>query len=117
MIYAALFTLAAPIDRGPLLDAICQVESSGNAKAVGDAGRSRGAYQVGRAAWIDAGVPWPYTPHDQAKSREVCRRYCLRYAGANASNEAWARTWNGGPNGMHKRATVGYWNKVRKAMR
>lgn len=37
-----------------LLDAIAQVESSGNAKAIGDGGKAVGMFQLHRAAWEDA---------------------------------------------------------------
>lgn len=105
-------------DRELLLDAICLVESNNNPNAVGDNGKSRGAYQCGKNAWTDSGYPEPYLPNvwSPAKSREVCRRYCIRYAGKNGSNEAWARVWNGGPKGNKKKSTVKYWQKVKKKM-
>ncbi len=105
-------------NRKLLLDAICIVESNNNSSAIGDNGNSRGAYQCTEAAWRDSGYPEPYLPNvwDAAKSREVCRRYCVRYAGKNATDQAWARTWNGGPAGPKKKATLGYWKKVKKKM-
>ena len=105
-------------DRELLLDAIRFVESANNPRAVGDNGMSRGAYQCQEAAWTDARVAWPYLPSvwDEEKSREVCRRYCTRYAGKNGTLESWARTWNGGPRGRFKKATLSYWEKVQTAM-
>lgn len=105
-------------DRELLLDAICLVESGGDPNAVGDNGRSRGAYQCGEAAWIDSGFSEPYLPNvwDKAKSREVCRRYCQRYAGTDGTDESWARVWNGGPQGSTKKATEKYWQKVKNKM-
>lgn len=42
---------------GPkFLDRVREIESSGNALAVGDRGRSIGAYQISRAAWSDVNV-------------------------------------------------------------
>ena len=41
-------------------------------------------------------------------------RYWVRYGAV--TDEARARTWNGGPSGMKKAATVGYWNKVKAAL-
>jgi len=103
-------------NRELLLDAICMVESNNNPNAIGDNGNSRGAYQCSEAAWVDSGYPEPYLPNvwDPKKSREVCKKYCVRYAGKSASDETWARTWNGGPTGPKKKATLGYWKKVKK---
>ena len=105
-------------NRELLLDAICMVESNNNPLAVGDNGNSRGAYQCTEAAWRDSRYSEPYLPNvwDPKKSRAVCEKYCIKYAGENASNEAWARTWNGGPTGPKKKATLGYWKKVKKKM-
>lgn len=105
-------------DRELLLDAICLVESNGNKDAVGDNGKSRGAYQIQEAYWNDSRYPEPYLPNvwDKEKSRKVVRQYCSRYAGKNASNKVWARTHNGGPKGASKKATLKYWNKVKAKM-
>lgn len=106
-------------DRELLLDAICQVESRGNPNAVGDKGKSRGAYQIQQACWSDSRYHEPYLPNvwNTQKSRQVCRMYCLRSAGKNATNEHWARVWNGGPNGCKKKATLRYWMKVEKTIK
>lgn len=100
-----------------LLDAIRQVESGGDPSAVGDNGRSLGAYQIGEAYWQDAceygGVTWAYESgvYDDAKCRQVIRWYWRRY-GAQ-TDEQRARMHNGGPQGHRKRATVAYWQKVK----
>jgi hypothetical protein len=104
-------------DRQLLLDAIRVVESGGDPRAVGDGGRSRGAYQVRPEAWNDARVPWPYSPFNERQSRVVAYRYMLLWAGEQASNETWARVWNGGPSGHKKKSTLPYWRKVFTAMR
>jgi hypothetical protein len=110
---------ATRLDR--IVDAIAHVETGGipermRDRAVGDGGRSRGRYQVGRAAWTDARVGWPYSPYNAKRARTVLVRYCQRYAGPFRGTRAdiarWARTWNGGPKGPRKRATVKYAAKV-----
>ena len=56
-----------------------------------------------------------YTYEDRksiGKSREICRKYRLLHGGRYATNEKYARIWNGGPNGHMKRSTSRYWKKV-----
>ena len=105
-------------DRDLLLQAIMLVESGGNARAVGDGGKSRGAYQIQEAYWKDSRYKEPYLPNvwNKSKSREVVILYCTRYAGKSATNEAWARSHNGGPKGPSKKATLKYWEKVKAKM-
>ncbi len=104
--------------RNRLLDAICRVESNGNPRAIGDNGRSKGAYQISRAAWIDAKVPWDYDKDvwDAEKSRIVAEKYMERYAGKDGTDEKWARVFNGGPKGNNKPATIPYWKRVKAQM-
>lgn len=110
-----------PDSRRILFAAIRQVESGGNDKAVGDKGKSKGPYQCGRAAWLDGcgygHATWSY--HDCVFSRwhteQVMIWYWAKY-GAK-TDEQRARMWNGGPRGMHKAATLGYWAKVKRAMK
>tara|TARA_Y100000310_G_scaffold174686_1_gene174800 strand:+ start:209 stop:808 length:600 start_codon:yes stop_codon:yes gene_type:complete len=101
-----------------LFAAIREVESGGDDYAVGDGGKSRGAYQIGRAYWKDAiehgGVDWNYDlwvwvrPH----SEQVMRWYWERYDAR--THEEKARIHNGGPRGMEKKATIKYWQKVQR---
>ena len=106
-----------------LLDAICIVESGGDNNAVGDAGTSLGAYQIGKLYWIDATefgkVDWDYKTdvHDPIKCRQVIRWYWARYLPDDANDEMKARVHNGGPTGHRKKATEKYWNKVKKEMK
>jgi hypothetical protein len=50
-IYAEASTMWRPEER--LLDALCQIESSGGRFVSGDAGRSLGHFQMQKAAWAD----------------------------------------------------------------
>lgn len=110
-----------PCYPSPLTEAVRVVESAGNDRAVGDGGRSRGPMQCQRAAWTEAcqygKVQWDYDTDvwDREKSAQVFLWYGARY-GAK-TDEQFCRIWNGGPSGMRKRATDGYWRKVREAMR
>jgi len=129
--YQLAGTLASPAsgwlgpDTRQLFDAIRHVESGGNDKAVGDGGRSRGPYQIGAAYWQDAcehsGSQWDYlnlvwsAPHCEQIMLWYWSRYCPE-ALANNDWETLARVHNGGPKGASKRATEGYWRKVRQAL-
>jgi len=112
---------AAVARRGPdsrrLFDAIRQVESGGNDRAVGDGGRSVGPYQCSRAAWLDGGgkaADYPRLAYDRAETERVILGYWKRYGAT--TDEVRARIWNGGPAGMKKAATLPYWNKVKKEL-
>lgn len=63
-----------------LVDAIAQVESGGDHQAVGDNGLARGAWQLHKAAWIDAGErlkkKWHYSyAHDKGIARKHAEAY------------------------------------------
>lgn len=117
-----------------LVAAIGRVESDDGRRREGDGGRSLGRYHIGRAYWADAceqlrreravAIPDDYDAHvqDDEASRRIMAAYARRY-----SPGAWppttmddcrllARRHNGGPTGDRKRATLGYWSRVRKAM-
>ena len=116
------------IDRA-LLDAIKQVESKGDSCAMGDSGRSLGAYQIMQVYYDDA---LGYNPRlgdggrtysdvwgidSEAYSEEVISSYMGRYAtpqrlGRQPTNEDIARIHNGGPNGYQRDSTLPYWNSV-----
>lgn len=63
-----------------LVDAIAQVESGGDHQAVGDNGSARGAWQMHKAAWLDAGERlkekwhWSYA-HDKGIARRHAEAY------------------------------------------
>jgi len=95
--------------RAGLWEAVCAVESGGNALAVGD----RGADGVYRAAgiaqiWaitvrdVNRFAGTRYTLNDRfnvEKSRAIFQLYTEHY-GKGKSDEVKAKIWNGGPNAM-----------------
>lgn len=125
MIRAALIlALAATAHAAPpesFWRALHIVETSGRHGAIiGDNGRSLGPLQCSRAAFLDSRVPGRYEQvSDLAFARRVADAYLKRYA-----PKAWqagdvdtlARTWNGGPAGARKAATLSYAAKVKWAM-
>lgn len=68
------------------LDRTLWLESRGDHSAVGDAGRSRGGYQVQERVWrAYSRVPWRIGAHNPVESRRVarmilidCERACAR---------------------------------------
>lgn len=109
-----------PADHRVLLDAIRQVESGGNDRAIGDSCRSRGAFQIQRAYWQEAArhgrVSWDYSRWvwDRQKSEQIVCWYWQKYGAT--TDEARARIHNGGPRGVSKKATEAYWQRVKVAM-
>jgi hypothetical protein len=114
--------LALPL-RAELWEAVCTVESGGNALAIGDGGKAAGIAQIWAITVKDinrfAGTR--YTLNDRfnvEKSRQMFNLYVDHY-GKGKSDEVKARIWNGGPNAM--RATGQkllnlnrYWAKIKK---
>lgn len=117
-----------------LLNAIKNVESSGNSSAVGDNGKAVGAYQIHKVYVDDVnkilknkGFKTRFTYSDRFnahKSRVMTCIYLNHYGkvyecktGKKASLEVLARIHNGGPNGYKKQATMKYWNKVKKRLK
>lgn len=108
------------------LNAIEQIESRGNANAVGDNGRAIGCLQIWQAVVIDANrIAGTNYRHDDAfnrnKARAMARAYLNYYAskkriGHAQTDQDYARIWNGGPFGYRKTATLGYWSKVKKEL-
>ena len=110
-----------------LLDALIQVESSGNDKAIGDNGNAIGCLQIWKVYWIDAtersGIGGSYKDcFNRDYAKRIVNAYMKRYA-----REAWtsptkfdaekcARIHNGGPRGHTKKTTDKYWNKVRRLL-
>jgi hypothetical protein len=125
---AALLCLAAgksePTISDELIEAIIQVESSGDDNAVGDGGKAVGAFQIwpimvedcNRIAGEDRWTVDDRT--DRAKSRAMFLTYSRHYAKHHSdwSNEGIARRWNGGGRGHKKAATEKYWAKVKKQL-
>ena len=106
------------------LPAIMQVESRGDANAVGDGGRAVGPYQIHRGYWTTAtrllGVDWPYSEAvDYQKAELAVQTYTRHYAKhykQPLTPETIARIHNGGPTGWKKKATLPYWKKVEKVL-
>lgn len=116
-----------------MLDAIKKVESGGDENAVGDGGRSRGAYQISRVYYNDAvkfnsslrdgGKTYEdvYGPGSSAYAERVICSYMAKYATParlrrQPTFEDIARIHNGGPDGYKKCATRKYWRKVQKCL-
>lgn len=110
-------------DWNPVMDAIIQVESGGNANA--KSGRCVGAMQIMPCLVTECNnilkqrkSSKRFTMNDRysiAKSKEM---FVLLQSVYNPTNnvEKAIRTWNGG-NHYSVRATQGYYNKVMKALR
>lgn len=104
-----------------LLNAIRQVESNGNDKAVGDNGKAIGPYQIWYCYWKDAvehdkSLGGSYNDcYDPDYAKKVVIAYLSRYAPKGATEEQLARIHNGGPKGHRNSKTIKYWNKVKKA--
>ena len=114
------------VDLDRLVQAICQVETGGEAdpsNAVGDSGKAIGPYQIHRAYWVDATqydktIGGTYADcKDKAYATKVVMAYLRRYSPKNATVEDLARIHNGGPRGHLKVATVKYWAKVSAVLR
>lgn len=116
-----LLSLSVMASDGPLLRAIEQVESGGKVDAVGDGGKAVGCLQIHPILVRDVNRILKrnkYSFRDRLsreKSHEMFRIYVSHYA-KGKSDEHKARTWNGGPKGYKKRATLKYWRKVRKVL-
>ena len=121
----ALLALASASHAAPpesFWRALHQVETSGRTGAVlGDNGKSLGPLQISRAYHADSRVAGDYEQvTDLAYARRVATAYLQRYAPqawAQGDVETLARIHNGGPSGHRKAATLGYAEKVRRAMR
>lgn len=101
-----------------LFAAIRQVESGGDDRAVGDGGRSRGPYQIGRAYWRDGGgnpADYDRLVWGRAACEQIMLRYWQRYGAT--TDEQRARMHNGGPRGMKIGATVKYWQRIQTELK
>ena len=107
-----------------LLEALIQVESQGNEKAVGDKHLSRpsiGVLQI-RPIMVrevnrilkNQKIKVKYTLDDRYskdKSIEMFMIWKMNHH-PNDSDEVTARCWNGGPKGWKRKSTLHYWSKV-----
>jgi len=114
-----------------LINAIIYVESRGNDSAIGDRGKAVGCLQIHPICVREVNrilrkndIPLVYTLEDRynrAKSIEmfniIAEQYeCCEYIEFMDYAEIVARRWNGGPKGHKKRATIKYFNKVKKQL-
>ena len=119
-----LLSLAAAAHAAPpesFFRALHLVETSGrHGPILGDNGRSLGPLQISRDYFSDSRVGGTYEQvSDLGFARRVVSAYLKRYA-----PKAWAagdvvtlaRIHNGGPAGAQKRATLGYAERVKRAM-
>ena len=102
-----------------LISCLIAVESGGDPEAVGDNGKAIGILQIHDICIRDVNriyktkYQWPRDARDPKKARYICYLYLSHY-GKGKSIEARARIWNGGPRGYKKKATLPYWEKVKK---
>jgi hypothetical protein len=97
-------TCSALPARAGLWEAVCRVESGGNALAVGDGGKAAGIAQIWAITVKDVNrfAGTRYTLNDRfdvEKSRAIFQLYTEHY-GKGQSDEVKAKIWNGGPNAM-----------------
>lgn len=120
MLAGLLVAVSASGASEAFLDRLAHVESRGNARAVGDQGRSLGAYQMTAAAWQDvsrarAGRGAAVWPHSAAFDHAVAREYAREYLAISEARflAATGRTptpgqlyasWNLGHEGFRRRA-------------
>ena len=102
--------------------AVCEVESSGDAGAVGDGGDSVGIAQISTICVKDCNrivghQRWALADRlDPIKSRAMFDCYTNHYE-PDGSAEAICRLWNSGPGWASKKhLTERYWQKVRKIL-
>jgi len=104
-----------------IINALIQIESSGNDNAYVASEDAVGCLQIRRTMVKDVnrilkrqGYEQRYEFKDRwcrQKSIEMFNIY-RDYYNLNTPEEI-ARCWNGGPKGIHKSATIAYWNKVK----
>jgi hypothetical protein len=130
LIVTLTLAVAQPADFNPrpILDAIRAVETGAEAdpaNAVGDGGAALGPYQIHRVYWQDAVDRDPslvangqtyQSVRDAAYAERVILAYWSRYA-PSWDAQTLARIHNGGPKGHVRKATLGYWGKVRAKLR
>ncbi len=111
-------------DMVDIINAIIQVESSGNENAYNSKEDAVGVLQIRRCMVDDVnrilarmGSSETYSYSDRWNrhlSIEMFDIFCTYY-GLNTAEEM-ARCWNGGPRGINNPYTIGYWNKVEEVL-
>lgn len=117
-----------PDDLIPLVLAIAEVESGGNANAIGDDGLAVGLMQIQPIMVEDVnrilemrGSDKRYTTLDRYSPELSIRMfwvYTIHYAEHHDdfSFEGIARRWNGGPDGHLEETTLEYWERVQRIL-
>ena len=110
----------------PIIEAISQVESSGNPNAVSKDGTCVGLLQIQKIVVDDCNQylkikkskkRYQYADrYNREKSIEMFLLYQERYNPTN-DVEKGVRIWNGGPNGFKIKSTIQYYNRVLKKMK
>lgn len=95
---------------------LMELESGNNPSAVGDGGTAYGVLQTHSCVVRDVnrlyGTRYRHVDmFNPVLSYIVAESYLLHYCGPQASEEFYVRTWNGGPRGLHKKATLEYYRK------
>ena len=113
----------------PVVRAISRIESNDNPRAVGDAGRALGAFQIHSEVVSDynrwTGSKLKHSDmFDPNVAAQVCAKYLSVYGrayerqtGLKPTPAILARIWNGGPSGWKKPATDGYAAKFKASYR
>ena len=103
-----------------LLPILSTVESNNDNYAIGDNGKAVGCLQIHMVVIQDVNRIYntnfvSHDRYDRQISFRIASLYLRHYGEANA--EQLARTWNGGPKGVHKAATDKYWFRVQKEIK
>ena len=116
-----------------LLRAICEEESGGDLRAVGDKNMkewSRGPYCITEPYWIDGveqlrregeksladSLKYMRDVWTMDNSEIIIKAYWRRYAPDGATAEQLSRLHNGGPTGHKKTSTLAYWKRIQTIM-
>ncbi len=107
-----------------IINAIMEVESSGDSNAYNASEDAVGILQIRRCMVDDVNrilerknsfIRYSYKDRwDIQKSHEMFTIFCDYYGLTTA--EEMARCWNGGPRGINNPYTIGYWNRVEEIL-
>ena len=98
---------------------VAQVESNGNACAYNKAEDAAGCMQIRPIMVAEAqrlGLNFTLDDRWNCEKSKVLF-VAMQIVKGRTEPEAMARCWNGGPNGMKKESTQGYWAKVKKQLK
>ncbi len=110
----------------PLMNAMIQVESRGKDSVIGDNGKAIGILQMHKIAVRSVNkilkkndIDLEYSYDDRYSREKTIEMYWIwrNSKHMDSDYETIARSWNGGPRGPNKSATLHYWNKVEKEVK